>query len=185
VAEENQAMLRWLKSWLTTLMTGLIGCSPVTTSSTSTSGPGSFVLAELESLPVGMEVIHSPSKVRSPVGPNSQGWPYRWIFRTEVRAIDRPLNIVKFGICAWDGTRWILPSDNRRYNAGILSQRQFEEWYSRPSARIEPGKSAIDPENWAGSYTRTSFRQKWFFIAADDHGERYKGEAVVELLDAD
>jgi hypothetical protein len=132
-----------------------------------------------------MEVIHSPSKVRSPVGPNAEGWPYRWPFRTEVRAIDRPLTIVKFGICAWDGTRWVLPPNTRRYNAGILSQSQFKDWYSCPGARIEPGKSAIDPENWAGSHTRTSFRQKWFFIAVDGQGKRYKGEGVVELLEDD
>jgi hypothetical protein len=102
-----------------------------------------------------------------------------------VRSIDRPLTIVKFGICAWDGKRWILPSDNRRYNAGILDQSQFQAWNSCPVARIVPGKPAIDPQNWAGSYTRTAFRQKWFVIAEDDNGERFKGEAIVELLDDD
>jgi hypothetical protein len=132
-----------------------------------------------------MEVIHSPSKVPSPVGPNSEGWTYQWLFETEVRAIDRSLTILKFGICAWDGTQWILPSDNRRYNAGILGQTEFKEWYSCPSGRIVPGKSAIDAENWAGSRTRTPFRQKWFFIAVDENGKRFKGEAVVELLDED
>jgi hypothetical protein len=132
-----------------------------------------------------MEVIHSPSKVRSPVGPNSKGWAYQWHFRTEVRAIDRSLTVEKFGICAWDGAKWILPSNTRRYNAGILGQTEFKAWYSCPSARIEPGKSAIDAENWAGSHTRGSFRQKWFYIAANKDGKRFKGEAVVELLDDD
>ncbi len=178
-------MKRWLVTCLTLVITGLNGCSGVSDSSRSTSSPGSAVLTELESLPVGLEVIHSPTRVRYPVGPDSQVWPYRWYFRTEVRAIDRPLTIVKFGIIAWDGTQWILPSNNRRYNAGILDQTKFKEWYACPSARIDPGKPAIDPENWAGNYTRTSFRQKWFFIADDDQGKRYKGEAVVELLKGD
>lgn len=121
----------------------------------------------------------------SPVGPASKGWPYRWIFRTEVRAIDRPLTIARFGICAWDGKQWILPPDNRRYNAGVLDGETFIEWYACPGARIEPGKPAIDPQNWAGSYTRTSFRQKWFFIGEDDRGKRYKGEGIVELIASD
>jgi hypothetical protein len=178
-------MKRILVTCLTTVITCLNGCSRVTDASKSKLSADSAVLAELESLPVGLEVIHSPTRVRSPVGPDSKGWPYRWNFRTEVRAIDRPLTIVKFGIIAWDGTRWVLPLNNCRYNAGIGDQTKFKEWYTCPSARIEPGKPAIDPENWAGSSTRTSFRQKWFFIADDDHGKRYKGEAVVELLEGD
>jgi hypothetical protein len=169
-----------MRRWFTALMAGMVGCSGVTRS----SPPGSALLAELESLPVGLEVIHSPGQVRSPVGPAPEGWPYQWHFRTEVRAIDRPLTIVQFGICAWDGRQWILPLDNRRYNAGVMDQKAFKEWYSCPGARIEPGKPAVDPENWAGSRTRASFRQKWFFVGKDDQGKRYKGEAVVELLDS-
>ena len=176
-------MVRRLTTCLKAMIISMIACLGLTGCSTSTSRDGSAVLADLESLPVGMEVIHSPSKVRSPVGPDAEGWTYQWFFKTEVRAIDRPLKIVKFGICAWDGAKWILPSDNQRYNAGIGGQTEFKEWYSCPSARIEPGKPAIDAENWAGSHTRTPFRQKWFFVAADDNGKRFKGEAVVELLD--
>jgi hypothetical protein len=118
-------MRRRFTTWLTTLMSGLVGCSGCTSSSTTPPISSSAVLAELESLPVGLEVIHSPGRVRSPVGPDPNGWPYRWIFRTEVRAIDRPLTITHFGICAWEGGQWILPSDNRRYNAGVLDQIKF------------------------------------------------------------
>ncbi len=178
-------MRRWITTaWLTTSIATLAGCSGAPSTSTSTSRPGAAVLAELESLPVGLEVIHSPNPVHAPVGPNDEGWLYRWIFRTEVRAIDRPLTIVYFGMCAWDGTQWILPSDNTRYNAGVKRQKDFIEWYTCAGARIEPGKPAADPENWAGSNTRAAFRQKWFFVGEDDRKNRYKGEAVVELLDS-
>jgi hypothetical protein len=183
--EDGQKMRRWFTIGLTTLISGVVGCLGTTSTSTSTSRSGSAVLAELESLPVGLEVIHSPNPVSSPVGPDPKGWPYRWIFRTEVRAIDRPLTIIQFGICAWDGEQWILPSNTGRYNAGLLDQRTFMQWYACPSARIEPGKPAVDPENWAGSHARHSFRQRWFFVGRDDQGKRYKGEAVVELLDSD
>jgi hypothetical protein len=171
-----------MRRWFTTLLAGALVCSAATGCSTSSSRPGSALLAELESLPVGLKVIHSPDRVGSPIGPNTNGWPYRWRFRSEVHAIDRPLTIVQFGSCVWDGKQWNLPADTRRSDAGVLDGKLFKEWYACPSGRIEPGKPAIDPENWAGSYTRTSFRQKWFFIGADDQGKRYKGEAVVELL---
>jgi hypothetical protein len=157
-----------MRRWFTILVASMVGCSGVTGSSTSSSRAGSALLAELETLPVGLEVVHSPESVRSPVGPDPNGWPYRWLFQTEVRAISRLLTIVQFGICAWDGKEWILPATNRRYNAGILDKKAFMEWYACPSGRIEPGKPAIDRQNWAGSYTRTSFRQKWFFIGEDD-----------------
>jgi hypothetical protein len=173
---------RWC---LSALLAGAIGCSRVTTPSMPPSNSGSAVLADLESLPVGIKVIHTPAQVRSPVGPNPQGWPFRWLFRTEVHAIDRPLTIIQFGICAWDGNQWILPTDNRRYNSGVLNRQTFKEWYDCPTARIEPGKPAIDPQNWAGNRTRASFRQRWFFIGVDNRGNRYKGEGVVELLDSD
>ena len=176
-------MRRSLTAWLMTSLSALAGCTGAP--STSTSRPGAAVLAELQSLPVGLEVIHSPNPVRNPVGPDSRGWAYQWHFRTEVRAIDRPLTVVYFGICAWDGKEWILPSDNTRYNAGILRQKDFIQWYHCPGARIATGKPAVDPENWSGSRTRTSFRQRWFFVAEDDRKNRFKGEAVVELLDAD
>ena len=53
-------------------LAGLVGCSGAAQSN-------SALLAELETLPVGLEVIHSPSQVRSPVGSGGTGWPYRWI----------------------------------------------------------------------------------------------------------
>ena len=65
---------------------------------------------------------------------------------------------------------------NRRYNAGVMDQKTFEGWYSHPAAaRILPGKPAVDPQNWAGSRTRASFKQKWFYIGRDDQGKRLQG----------
>jgi hypothetical protein len=174
-----------MRRWFATLRAGISRCSGLLASSSTSSRSGLALLKELESLPVGLEVIHAPAQVRTRVGPNLVGWLYRWLFRTEVRAIERPISIVLFGICAWDGKQWILPANNRRYNAGVLDQMSFEEWYSCPDARIAPGKPAVDPSNWAGSRAKAAFRQKWFYVGKDDHGKRYKGEAVVELLATD
>lgn len=57
-----------------TMVVDLIGCSGLISSFTSTSRSGAAVLAELETLPLGMDVIHLPSEMRLPVGPNSEGW---------------------------------------------------------------------------------------------------------------
>jgi hypothetical protein len=138
-------------------------------------------LAEIDALPVGLEVIHTPARVSKRVDAGG-GWPYRWTFQTEVRAVERPLTITRFAIVAWDGEAWVLPSDQRRYNCGLLDQKTFSEWYNCPDARIEPGKPAIDAGNWAGSRALAPFKQKWVFIGVAADGKEYKGEGVVEFV---
>ncbi len=168
-------------AWL--LLVCMIGCSDRQSSPSRSRASSSGPVAELEALPVGLEVVHTPARVENPrQGDKRSGWAYQWVFGTEVRAIERPLTIAQFGILAWDGENWILPPDQTKYNAGILGQAEFTEWYECPTGRIEPGKPAVDPKNWAGSHTRSSFKQKWFFIGVDSKGQRYKGEAVVELV---
>jgi len=177
---EDDTMRRTV--WL--LWAWLAGCSS-STPALREDDTSSKVLAELESLPIGLEVVHTPGSVGSPKGPNQEDWPYRWRFRTELRAIDRPITITRFGILAWDGSKWFLPPDQRQYNAGILDQATFTEWYRCTDATIQPGQPAVDPENWAGSYARAPFRQKWFFIGEDTQGQRLKGEGVVDLITGD
>lgn len=161
----------------------LIGCSKDQSVPPATSRTETGLIAELESLPFGLEVKHTPAKVRDSQGPNiSSDWKYRWIFRTEVRATEKPLTITRFGVLAWDGTQWVLPPDQSHFNAGLLGQKEFIEWYSCPEATVEPNKPAVDPQNWAGSHTLADFKQKWFFIGVDEGGKSFKGEGLVELL---
>jgi len=171
-----------MKRFILALLAWIAGCSGGNNPSQRQGDSEPGVLSELESLPVGLEVVRSPARVGSPEGPNQEDWPYRWHFRTEVRAINRPLTITKFGILAWDGAKWILPPDQRHYNTGIGKQKDFVEWYHCPGGIVRPGRPAVDPENWAGANARKPFRQKWFFIGVDAQGKRYKGEGVVELL---
>jgi hypothetical protein len=98
-----------MKRFLLMLLTWVVGCSGDTDSSPRTADIRSKLLADLESLPVGLEVIHTPVRVGDPEGPNRDDWPYRWHFRTEVRTINRPPTITRFGIIAWDGSQWVLP----------------------------------------------------------------------------
>ncbi|MCO6045409.1 hypothetical protein NG895_15980 [Aeoliella sp. ICT_H6.2] len=128
-------------------------------------------------------MTHTPVLVGGPSGPNADpnDWKYRWHFKTEVAALDRPLTITQFGILAWDGQRWIFPPDQSSYNSGVLDQSTFEDWYACPDAKIEPGSPAVDQQNWAGSNDLKDFQQKWFFVGIDGQGKEYKGEAVVKF----
>jgi hypothetical protein len=93
------------------LMGCLAGCNdePAGGGAASSGGSGPTtrpaLLAELESLPIGLHVTHAPAEVRDPSGPNTDArdWKYRWIFKTEVSAIAQPLTVTQFGILAWDG----------------------------------------------------------------------------------
>ncbi len=161
----------------------LCGCSteerparaPASSRNTTSAG-------DWESLPVGIEVVHTPNPVRDPEEPSKGGWPFRWTFRTEVRAIDRPLTVKWLLILGWDGNRWVLDRRQKKFNSGEGDERVFAEWYECPGARIAPGSPAVDPSNWAGSYSREPFKQKWVMIGEDATGKRFKGEGIVELL---
>lgn len=136
-----------------------------------------------ESLPIGLEVVHTPAEVDDVKGPNPDpnDWKYRWTFRTEVRATNKPLRITRFGILAWDGTRWVLDAAQSQYNSGVLGPTEFIEWYACPDASVKPGRPCVDSQNWAGSRTLSEFKQKWFYVGVDADGTSHKGEGVVTL----
>lgn len=137
------------------------------------------ILAQLEAAPVGIRITHSPAKVTSVSGPLKGDWKYKWKFRTDVEAIDQPLTVTGFGILGWDGEKWgINPA---KFNSGMMPRTIFADWYSAPGGKLTPGTPATDATNWAGSHTRTPFRQRWFVLAKDKSGKTWKGEQIVEL----
>jgi len=139
-------------------------------------------LTELEQLPIGLDVIHTPAQVSGPTDGLETGWPHSWVFRTEVRSRGEKLKIQQFGILAWDGNGWALPSNQKKYNSGILDGQTFAEWYGIVDGTISPDSPAVDDQNWAGSRDLQGFKQKWFFIGVDKNGKKWKGEGVVELV---
>jgi hypothetical protein len=143
---------------------------------------GAAILDELEKLPTGLKVVHSPSEVRGPNEGLNTGWRFSWSFRTEVHAIEKRIKIVQFGIAAWDGFQWVLPLSQNEYNNGVLDAKTFEQWYGKDAGIIVPGDPAIDPQNWAGSHLLKDFKQKWFFIGVDETGKKWKGEGIVALV---
>jgi hypothetical protein len=99
-----------------------------------------------------------------------------------VTATEKPLTVVSFGSCEWIDGAWAIPQDTDEYDVITGSGKEFDEWYSCPDAKLDVGTAYKDPQNWSGSKTVRTFKQKWYYIATDESGNRYKGEAEVELL---
>jgi hypothetical protein len=139
------------------------------------------VIAELDRLPVGIKVELTPSRVSARAGGES-AWRYYWQYRTVLESISEELTVIQFGYCEWYKDHWILPRDESGFERGPLQAPQFAEWFRCPGAFLKPGKEVVDEQHWLGSDDLRSVRHKWYFVAIDCHGKRYKGEGIVDLL---
>jgi hypothetical protein len=145
---------------------------------------------ELERLPIGIEVVHHPSTALAIKTGELTGWRHIWHFQTTVRlTIDRPLQIEKYGMGVWHRGRWFYSPDRSPIaigpyispNCTVFSAEDFVQEFHCPGGWLDPGVEYCDANNWAGSGGLRTFQQKWFFIARDDEGCRYKGEAIINL----
>lgn len=150
---------------------------------------GEQLLKELDKLPVGIKVVHTPAKLKASRNDGTkanidQKWTYEWSYKTTVSAMDKdtPLTIVGFGSCEWVDEKWAIPANRDEYDVIEGGTGEFAEWYTCPMGKLEPGKEYTDPQNWSGSKKLRAFKQKWFYVGEDKDGKRYKGEAEVELL---
>lgn len=144
--------------------------------------PPQIDLAELDRLPVGIDVKHDPVKPKPRAGTKQEQWPLVWPYQTTVKNLtEKPLRLVQFGQAQWQDGKWVISSDPRELDASTFTIEQFNEWYLCPNGMLEVGKSYSDPNNWSGNRKMTSFKHRWFFIATDPDGKRYKGESVIEL----
>jgi hypothetical protein len=137
-------------------------------------------LREWAALPEGIEVVHSPARVRArrerQPGGQTQ---YPWVYRTTVRARGRPVTVQEFGSFVWHYGKWVFSN----FTGKVFSGQDFADWYSCPDGCLIPGKEATDPSNWSGGIEQLQAgKMRWFFVGIDDSGRRVKGEAVVELL---
>ena len=146
---------------------------------------------DLAALPVGLVASHAPNPVFARLATTSEGWPVRWFFRTSVWVMgDRPLRMEQYGMAARYEGRWVY-STNRKVkvvdgiwppNCTVFLPGEFEQEFRCPSGWLNPGVEYTDQNNWAGSGQLETFWQRWFFIAQDAEGRRFKGEADVHLL---
>lgn len=132
-------------------------------------------MAELASLPIGLEVCHNPNPVRALLGGRS-GRKYTWLHSTTVKALDDDIEITEFGAFVWHDGQWIFSTIYAR----PFTQEEFAEWYNCPNAIIRKGEVATDPNNYSGGDVLIPSKSKWYFIGITKSGRRVKGEAVVE-----
>jgi hypothetical protein len=132
---------------------------------------------ELASLRVGIAVIHTPDHVKAQVGGGSKS-KYTWLFKTTVKSLRGPLTIQEFGAFVWFNGQWIFTT----YTGKPFTRDDFASWYSCPNGTLEPSIEYTDPNNWTGGKVLQGSKSKWYYIATDQTGERFKGEAVTEEL---
>ena len=132
---------------------------------------------ELASLPVGLEVTHSPNPVKARVATSGRS-NYKWVYKTAVKSAGGTVTVQEFGAFAWVSGRWVFSTFTGKPFTGM----DFADWYSCPGARMEPGGEYADPSNWSAANVVKADKTKWYYIALNEQGERVKGEAIVEQL---
>jgi hypothetical protein len=131
----------------------------------------------LASLPIGMEVTHSPDPVKAT--PITGGkWKYKYIYKTSVQSTVGPLTIVEFDAFGLVDGKWQLGN----FSGKPFGPAEFASWYACPDAVLEPGKSYADTNNWTASNVPEEGTTRWFYIAVDADGKHYKGEAIAHQI---
>lgn len=132
---------------------------------------------ELSRLPVGLAVTCTPNPARAVTGGRSRS-PYTWRYETSVRSTAGPLRVVEFGAFVWTGGQWQFST----FTGRPFTAADFADWYGCPLALVEPWATCTDPSNWSAGATLRASKTKWYYIAVDAAGKRYKGECVLNEL---
>jgi len=127
---------------------------------------------ELEALPEGLEVTHSPVEVQARWDAARQE--YCWDFATTVRALREPVTVDEFGGLSKVGGRWV--------SGRTFDPRDFADWYDCPEALVSPDIPCSDPKNWVRSKKLRTSVSRWYYIGHRPDGTRVKGEALVRLV---
>ncbi len=136
-------------------------------------------LNNIATLPIGLEVKHTPNPVKA-MKDGRSSYPYTWLFKTTVKAIEDDITIIEFGCFIWyeEEKRWVFSN----YTDKPFTNANFAEWYSCPNGKLLKGKEYSDPNNWGGSSEPSEAKSKWYYIGINSKGERVKGEAVIKEL---
>jgi alpha-tubulin suppressor-like RCC1 family protein len=135
-------------------------------------------LRELEGLPTGLTVTHTPNPVKARVGGPS-GRRYAWVFGTTVTPTGSDtVTITEFGFFVWIEDGWVFSNFTGRPFTG----EHFAEWYGCPDARILPDHECTDGSGWGSRDALQASRTRWYYIGVTSSGQRVKGEAILEVL---
>jgi hypothetical protein len=139
-------------------------------------------LAELSSLPTGIDVSIAEDGVRAvDYGRDPpDGDRFVWRFHPTVRAAQGPLTVEDLGFCIWQNGRWSLVFKHHYPDADSAIE-DFDYDFKCGNGRLYLGQPYKGVDH-LGANELTAARLKWFIIAVDDDGNRFKGEAELELL---
>ncbi|MBK8167828.1 MAG: hypothetical protein IPK64_17930 [bacterium] len=146
---------------------------------TAESTDASEKLRELESMPVGIAVSHTPSPVRYTLNPSNVSG-VEWQFSTTVSAVGGPVTIVEYGYFVERNEQWDFNYENELPLSS--SSSDFASEFDCPNALMIPGSSYTHPENRSAIDCIPEQLVKWYFIGIDADGNRVKGEAGVKLI---
>ena len=128
---------------------------------------------ELESIPEGIAVSHTPDPVRYTLyTPTISG--VQWQHSTTVSSMGGPVTIVEFGYFVERNGQWEL--------SYTYTSSDFAERYDSPKSELLPGKTYTDTRNQSAIDCVPEQMVKWYFIGLDAAGKRVKGEADLMLL---
>ncbi len=134
-------------------------------------------IRELEGLPEGLRVTHSPDVLPAHTGGRS-GQRYTWLYTTTVASLDGDVSIEEFGSFSFEEGEWRFSNDTGK----PYTRDDFIEWYSCSDAVVREDAPCSDPLNWSGNDRLIGGRVFWYFIGRDEAGSRVWGGAVIQLL---
>src|ERR1700687_3028395 len=88
-------------------------------------------IEELAGLPVGLKVTHTPNPVGAVRGGPS-GERYSWVFKTSVRSLRGPVQIVEFGGFSRVFGKWVFGN----FTGRPFTPEDFADWYACPGAVV-------------------------------------------------
>jgi hypothetical protein len=133
-------------------------------------------LRELDSLPVGLLVVHSPNPAKAAESAEGR-WRYVWPYKTTVQATGRAVRIVEFGVFSLRDGTWVFSGINGK----TYSAADFVDWYACPGGIVGQDRPCFDSQNWSGRSSLKESQSLWYFVGVDDEGRRVKGEGVITL----
>lgn len=136
-------------------------------------------IKELESLPIGINVIHDPNPVMALKG-NNINYKFIWQCKTIVKAMEENLTIVEFGTFRWsnEDQEWCFTN----YTGAPFTKFNFEDWYSCSKGILKKGIEYSDPNNWSGEDVLIQGKIKWYYVGKNSKGNKFKGESIVYEL---
>jgi hypothetical protein len=142
-----------------------------------THGPHTYEinLSDLDLLPIGLSVSHSPEEVKpSLFGPTGS----QYTHQTSVASTVGPVTIVEYGYLVERDGHWTHAQGMEEK----FSAAEFAKFFNCPEARLEAGRTYTDEWNSSVINNRPEQLGKWYFIGVDAQGNRVKGEADIKLI---